>query len=175
MSEEIKAMNVYQRMHGVMSEINNVTKNGYNDFQKYRFAKESDFVEAIKPLLTKYRLMILPDVVVMVHAPEKPALIDIKMTFTIVNIDNPTDKVVASMGGQGADNGDKAIYKAISGTKKYFYAVTFAISTGDDPEENSSNDKNPEKKEQAAPPKTSSFQKEAVAPAKEKKESNDGW
>ena len=118
--------------------------------------------------------MILPDVVVMVHAPEKPTLIDIKMTFTIVNIDKPEDRVVASMGGQGADNGDKAIYKAISGTKKYFYAVTFAISTGDDPENETGHTKVPEKKDVApAAPKTSSFRKESIPT--QKKESGDGW
>lgn len=165
MSDEIKSMNIYQRLHGVMSEINNVSKKGYNEHFKYKFAREVDFVEAIKPLLSKYRIMAIPEITSLMHAPEKPALVDIKMTFTFVNIDKPDEKVVASMGGQGQDNGDKAIYKAITGTKKYLYAVTFAISTGDDPEE-----ENPEN-DKKEPPKTSSFRKSVV----EKKAGNDGW
>lgn len=169
-NEDIKSMNVYQRMHGVMAEFGIVAKKGYNQHHKYTYAKESDFVEAIKPLLVKYRLFIIPQIDTLMHAPEKPTLVDIKMSYKIINIDNPNDFVVASMGGQGQDNGDKAVFKAITGAKKYFYSVTFVVPTGDDAEETS-----PEMEEKK-PPKTSSFRKEAItSPVKEKKESNDGW
>lgn len=154
--DKVKEMNVHQRMHGVMAEAGSISKKGFNDHHKYAFAKESQFVEAIKPLLVKYRLVIIPEIASLMHAPEKPTLVDIKMIYTIVNVDNPSDKVVASMGGQGQDNGDKAVFKAITGTKKYFYAVTFAIPTGDDPEDDS-----PEvvEKPKAEAPKTSSFRR----------------
>ena len=45
--------------------------------------------------------------------------------------------------GQGADKGDKGVYKAITGAIKYVYMKTFNIPTGDDPEKN---DRKPEKK-----------------------------
>jgi len=38
--------------------------------------------------------------------------------------------------GQGADKGDKGVYKAITGAKKYFIANLFLIPTDDDPEGN---------------------------------------
>jgi hypothetical protein len=145
--DEIKKMNVHQRIHAIQSEIGTVSKEGHNSHQNYKYAKEADFVRALKPLLNKYRLVVVPNVTNMSYPQghEKMAgLVDLRMMFAIINIDNPLDQVLASMAGQGKDNGDKAIFKAISGTKKYFMAVQFQIPTGDDPEGDESVDR-PEK------------------------------
>jgi hypothetical protein len=43
--------------------------------------------------------------------------------------------------GQAADNGDKALYKAMTGAVKYWLYKTFLVSTGDDPEQGNDMDK----------------------------------
>ncbi len=42
--------------------------------------------------------------------------------------------IEGSMEGDGADSGDKGVYKAITGAIKYIMTSTFLIPTNDDPE-----------------------------------------
>jgi hypothetical protein len=163
--ERIQGMNVFQRIHAVMSDVGTIQKKGFNAHFKYAYAKEADFVEAIRPLLDKYRLAITPNVDTFMFSPNNDKMVNIKVTYTIINIDNPADRTTASMIGQGHDNSDKAIPKSLASTRKYFLASTFMIATGDDPEADNVDvaGKKPEAKKDA-PPVTSSFRrKEAVA------------
>ncbi len=133
-----------------MSEIKNVEKNGLNQNQNYKFAKETDFVDKVKPLLGKYRLVMLPKIVsntvTQYGDPTKPSFLTVvEMEYTLIDIDSK-DREVIKVSGQGSDRGDKGIYKAMTGAKKYAYSVTFHISTGDDPETTEN-----EKKQKAAP------------------------
>ena len=52
----------------------------------------------------------------------KQALTTIIMKYKMINADNVEDYIVATVPGQGSDNGDKGVYKAITGAKKYFIA-----------------------------------------------------
>ena len=50
-------------------------------------------------------------------------------------IDGDTgESYIAEGVGQGADSGDKGVYKAITGMMKYILLKTFLVPTGDDPE-----------------------------------------
>lgn len=125
-------MNLYQRIHAVMNDMETIAKNGRNDFHKYDYATEADYVHALRPLLKKYGLVIIPSLA------SQPVFMDgitqIMMKFTLVNIDKPEEKVEAIIPAQGQDKGDKGVYKALTGAKKYFAALTFMVATGDDPE-----------------------------------------
>jgi len=136
--------NVFQLIHAVMGELGTIAKNGEVKIGMtgYNYATEADFVHAVRPLLLKNNLvMILQDNGV---ANVTPILKDGKETgkfltttksiYKIVNINDPTDFTTVSCGGQGVDAGDKGVYKAITGAKKYALANTFMIATGDDPE-----------------------------------------
>ncbi len=133
-----EAPNVYQRIHGVMNDMETVKKKGRNDFHKYDYATEADFVHAIRPLLKKHGLVIIPqlDGEPKYSTPDEKGNVvaTIIMKFYIVNIDNQKDQVLAVVPAQGQDKGDKALYKAMTGAKKYFMALTFMVATGDDPE-----------------------------------------
>ena len=124
--------NVYQRIYDVANEIGTIEKNGRNDFHKYDYATEADFVHALRPLLNKHRLVIVPSVASIPQLVN--GITELTMKFTIVNIDNPSDKVDMLIPGQGQDKGDKGVYKALTGAKKYFIALAFMVATGDDPE-----------------------------------------
>jgi hypothetical protein len=131
-----ESKNVYQRIHAVMAEIGTITKTGVNNFHNYKYVKESDYVEALRPLLIKHGLAVIPS---LADVPKREGdITSLVMKFTIVNIDNPTEKVEAVIPSSGQDKGDKGVYKAITGAKKYFFANTFAIATGDDPENDGS-------------------------------------
>lgn len=129
--------NVYQRIHAVMNEVGTIAKRGRNDFHKYDYATEADFVHALRPLLEKHGLVIIPTVGHLTHSEpdEKGNVVSTaQVSFKIVNVENPSDFAEATVVGQGQDKGDKATYKLMTGAKKYFFALTFMIATGDDPE-----------------------------------------
>ena len=55
--------------------------------------------------------------------------------------------------GEGIDKGDKAGYKAYTGALKYYLANTFMVATGDDPENESPDNKMNNKVQKKASPK----------------------
>jgi len=135
--EEIKDMNLFQRLHAIMSEVGMVSKDGDNSFHKYKYASEAAYLKAIRPLLIKYRVQVVPSVGGPVVTPaDNSELVHVVMRFTFVNIDNPDDQLTTSIPASGGDKGDKAIYKALTGAKKYLFSLTFMTETGDDAEAN---------------------------------------
>lgn len=132
--------NLYERIHSVMTEIETIKKTGRNEFHKYDYATEADFVHALRPLFKKNGLVVIPrlvgDIRYDVQQTDKGPnyLTTIQMEFTLVNIHNPEERCSSIVGGQGQDKGDKGIYKAITGAKKYWAALNFFVATGDDPE-----------------------------------------
>jgi len=130
-------LNVFQRIHAVMTDVGTIAKNGKNTFQNYEYATEADFVHAIRPLLVKHGLVIIPQNAILngvSNLAKDSKLTSISIQYNVVSIDDPTDYTQVTMMGQGSDKGDKGIYKAITGTKKYMIANLFMIATGDDPE-----------------------------------------
>lgn len=138
-------LNVNQRIHKVMVEMKTINKNGYNKFHQYKYATETDYVEALRPLLEKHGLVVSPRIleVPSILGPDEKGniLTTILIEFKLTNVDNPQDFSVAVVSGQGSDKGDKGIYKALTGAKKYWAALTFMVETGDDPERDSGSSK----------------------------------
>ena len=126
-----------------MEEIGSVSKDGTNEYHKYSYAKEVDYVKALKPLLVKYgltmtlfdqTLLAITEVTTGDDKKTGKYLTTLKSLYKLVNKDDPTDYTQVCVIGQGIDNGDKGGYKAITGGKKYAIANTFLIATEDDPE-----------------------------------------
>jgi hypothetical protein len=139
MKNDTKKTGLAKKILAIQSEIQSVAKNGRNDFQNYDYATERDLVSTLKPLLEKHGVIVIPEIA----APPtiepsgkdgKSRLTTILMKFKLVNVDDPEDYYQALVGGQGQDAGDKGIYKAITGAKKYFISNTFMVPLGDDPE-----------------------------------------
>jgi hypothetical protein len=140
--KETENMNVYQRLSAVMQEVAYVQKKGVNDFHDYSYAKEADFVRAIRPSMLKHGLLFLPvKQTTSVIQNEKKFLTTVEMVFRIVNVDDPTDFIEIASAGQGTDANDKGIYKAITGSKKYALALGLLVETGDDAEADSNVDR----------------------------------
>lgn len=155
-------LNVHQRIAAVMADVSTVKKEGYNDFHKYAYAKESDYVEAIRPALLKHGLIVIPN---LVSETKEGDLTRIVMEFEVINVDNPGDKIKTTIPAQGADKGDKGVYKAITGAKKYFVANTFLIATNDDPEDNEKGYDKQLKSSETKTTRAASFTAPKAAPA----------
>jgi len=157
----------------VMAETNYVQKRGRNIQQNYTYARESDFLDLIRPLLAKERVVFLPEVEMLrfdigtTKSGTTQYSVVIKLVATFMDADSD-EMFQASTIAQGIDTSDKAPYKAMTGGVKYLLSKTFLVATGDDPEDDSN--EIPEKE----PVKTPAPAKESVPP-KEPFVTDDFW
>lgn len=128
-----------KKLAEIMQAVKYIQKTGYNKFHKYSYATEADVSEAVREQLASRAVMMIPSVLkreVREHKSrsgntEYIAIVDMEFKF----MDGETgEEVVFLFSGEGQDAGDKAIYKAETGTQKYAMMKVFQIPTGDDPE-----------------------------------------
>lgn len=128
-------------LSGLYNEIESVPKSGYNDFNNYSYVTEPDLVNLIRPKLAEQGIFIYPSVVSQEVMPVNDKLLTlVDMEFTISDSETG-ESFVCHAQGQGYDNMDKGVYKAITGATKYFLYKLFLIAAGDDPEQNNTFDK----------------------------------
>ena len=126
-------------MLNAQKDIRNAGKAGYNSNQRYRYATLEDFLNAVKEPLLENDLILFSD---LVGSPEityrktssgaQQVVARVKVLTTVVHVTKGHMSVLVT--GEGQDAGDKAIYKAITGARKYSIAMLFGIYTTDDPE-----------------------------------------
>lgn len=126
---------IYKKIAKVMSEVSRVPKNGYNSFNKYKYATESDLTESIRPILNEVGLAFFSNVL---EQERNGDFTKVKMEFTLIDLDT-SETLKSYYWGEGQDKNDKGLYKAYTGATKYFFMKTFLIPTGDDPEGNEDN------------------------------------
>ena len=148
-----------------MSEVKYIKKNGFNKFNNYSYATESDVAEKVREVLADQQVIMLPDVVehsTREHVNRKgntEYIATVKVKFTFIDGETGEELSIHSA-GEGQDAGDKAVYKAITGAQKYALMKAFMIPTGDDPEgDNGVDERNNEKQ-------TQSFQTQGKSPNK---------
>lgn len=126
-----------EKMFSIMSAIDAIPKDGYNDFHKYAYATERAIKEAVRTQLLEQRVLFQFEVTDVTTGQE---LTNIRGTAVFICVDSGEEMRIP-FAGQGADKGDKGIYKAITGAIKYALTSTFLIPTGDDAEADTSLDK----------------------------------
>lgn len=114
-------------------------KTGDNKFDKYTYSKLEDFWEVAKPALTKYdcslTLATVEAVTLEPRTTKNGGLEHAVRVKVIATVRHSSGEFLEFPGfGEGQDRADKAIYKAITGARKYAIAGALAIPTSDDPE-----------------------------------------
>lgn len=143
---EDRPKSIYGMLAQILGIIGAVEKRGFNAFHKYRFVKETDLVEAVRPLLSAYgifvhwsltgherRTQVIKDRDKNITG-ESESLTVVEAEYFFVHGESGQETKPQKMMGYGDDNGDKGLYKALTGMEKYFLMKTFLVSTGDDPE-----------------------------------------
>ncbi len=123
----------------VQAEVGHAGKSGDNKFDKYTYAKLEDFMHVGKPLLAKKRLALTFEVTDVIPLPDRQTknggqerAILVRGVATLIHESGQERRFPGY--GEGQDRADKAIYKAMTGAKKYAWAGVLAIPTSDDPE-----------------------------------------
>ena len=152
--EEIKKINIYERLSLITEEIGVVEK-GLNvqvtKTSSYKAVSERDILDAVKPIEKKYRVYSYPvkrevidrDILVTKtdYGEKNTLFMRIETTYRFVNIDKPEEYVETTVYGDGLDTGDKAPGKASTYADKYALMKAYKISTGDDPDKEASPEK----------------------------------
>ena len=111
-------------------------KDGINRHQSYKYVTEKQYKQNFKKALKQAGLIWKMETIGYEFVP---AISD-KMHMVICNfrgqiIDPETgEREEYLFSGSGADNGDKALYKAVTGGHKFFLASNFNVAEDNDPE-----------------------------------------
>lgn len=167
---DIKTMNIYEKMSLITEEMGIVEKNlkvQVNQTNSYKAVSERDILDTVKPLEKKYRVYSYPadrNVIendTLVKESEYNGKITrtntlymrLEITYRFVNIDKPEEFIDIKTYGDGLDTGDKAPGKAMTYGDKYALMKAYKISTGDDPDKEPSPESGYKKEEKKASPK----------------------
>ena len=161
-------MNIFQRMSAITQEISTVAKNLNVDTGKssYKAVGEADVLAAVKPIEAKHGVYSYPYKRVIVDSGEmvsqtkygerKQLFMRVATVYRFVNMDKPEEYIDITTYGDGVDTQDKAPGKAMTYGDKYALLKAYKIQTGDDPDQNASEDLSGVKrgKQTAQPDKT---------------------
>lgn len=132
-------MKVYQCINAVQQELSiiGIGKDQKNTQQGFKFRGIDDVLNALSPLLSKYGLCILPNVLsreVTERVTAKGSTlfyVAVKVEYVFVSAEDGS-KHVTTVYGEAMDSGDKATNKALSAAYKYACIQAFCIPTEGD-------------------------------------------
>lgn len=142
--------NIFQRMSRITAEISAVAKNLQVGVGKgsYKAAGEADVLASVKPIENKYGVYSYPIDRSIVesgtmeretqYGKSVQLYMRIRVTYRFLCIDNPESYIDIVSYGDGVDSQDKAPGKAMTYADKYALMKAYKIITGDDPDQNQS-------------------------------------
>jgi hypothetical protein len=121
-------------------EVGIIGKSGKNEAQNYKFTSEADVVMKVGPALFRRGVLVTPVHTIQSILPYMSGKENNKQAFlttieSMWSFATEDEEIVVGTLGQGTDTGgDKGVYKAMTGSKKYALLQALMIATGDDPE-----------------------------------------
>ena len=150
---ERKHLNIYQKLSAITTELSTVAKNlevgvGQN---KYKAVGEADVLKAVKPLEAQYGVYSYPCSRKIIESGTiesttykgevKKSLFErIETVYRFVNTEKPDEYIEITTYGDGIDSQDKSVGKAMTYADKYALLKAYKIITGEDPDQNESED-----------------------------------
>jgi hypothetical protein len=123
-----------------LAELGVLKRDGYNPNGKYQFFSEAQYKALFTRLFAKHGIefkatMLGADYDSFTNPKTGTFqfMRRVMMEFTIMDV-HTGESETSQFVGEGFDTGDKAIYKAYTGALKYYYADTWQVATGDEPE-----------------------------------------
>lgn len=132
---------IYEAIAGAMSEIGAISKEKRNQQQGFMYRGVDDVMNALQPILVKYKIFIVPEVLEqtreerMTKSGSSIKYTILKVGYTFYTDDGSSVSTVVV--GEGMDSADKSSNKAMSVAFKYACFQVFCIPTEEmkDPDE----------------------------------------
>lgn len=155
--EEIKKMNLWEKISAISSEIEYLKKDDLVGTGKssYKAISIEKVMTSVSEKMCKYGIVIYPVEQSYLRTDEKVIGIDyntkkevekinrisdVDVKYEVVNIHNPIEKIITVSSGTGVDTQDKGVGKAMTYAYKNMIIKLFAIATGDDTDKIHSDD-----------------------------------
>ena len=132
-----------KKIVAVMAECRRVEKDGFNNFQKYKYATAASVISMVNDALTKYNVATVAETKLLemksvtTAKGESAHLATVEVTVTLIDADSGEEKKIIGI-GSGHDALDKSVAKAQTMAIKYAYMDSFGIAQGDDPDADTS-------------------------------------
>lgn len=133
-------MKLYQKIREARSLIaNDLGKSGNNSYDNYQYSTIGDYVRVVEKAFSQVGLVFVSSVegyTILPPREGKTVQNAVALTLAWSIIDSETgEKIEGKSAGEAQDRGDKALYKAITGARKYALCCALNLhSEGDDPE-----------------------------------------
>ena len=131
--------NIYQKLIAVRKSVPYLEK--ANVGYQFKYVSSSQTLGALRKAMDEEGLLLVPkitDIVVKDHTTAKDKheyFTALTMEFTWINADKPEETIVCPWYGQGLDDGEKGVGKALTYAEKFFMLKFFNIATDkDDPD-----------------------------------------
>jgi len=132
-------MHVLEAITEVMADLakEGISKDRRNQQQGYSFRGIDDVYNALAPILSKRKLVIIPNILDRTCEPRETAKggtlysVTVTVQYRVFSAVDGSEVIVRTM-GEAMDSGDKATNKAMSAAYKYMAIQTFAIPTEGD-------------------------------------------
>ena len=142
-------MNIYESIAAIMQEIPAIGKDKKNKDQGFMYRGIDDVMNALQPLLSKYKVFIVPEVLEQ-KREERAAKSGRNLLYSLLRIKytffaEDGSSVSAVVIGEGMDSADKASNKAMAVGMKYALFQVFCIPTEEmvDPDSETPEDSKP--------------------------------
>ena len=136
--QEKERLNIYQKLLEVRKSCDFLKKE--NQGHGFKYVSSSQAITALRAKMDEMQLLLIPDVVEARVAPHKTKqgadwhFTEVFIKYTWVNAEKPEETITVGWYGQGQDDGEKGVGKALTYAEKYFLLKSFNIPTDkDDP------------------------------------------
>lgn len=135
-------LRIWTKLQRVMQAAEFIRKDKRNDFHNYSYASEAAIKECLHPLLAAEGLLFVPrsqEIISFEPVGTPPGegngkaqmrLLTLRLMYWWVDAETG-EHLECTCLGMGMDNGDKAVYKSITGAVKYALTSTFLIPTSE--------------------------------------------
>jgi hypothetical protein len=152
-------MNIFEKMSAITAELQTVAKNltvQQTKTSSYKAVSERDILDAVKPLEAKHGVYSYPVSRTILESnmlesestynnqvtKKTTFMTRIETVYRFVNIEKPDEYIETTTFAEGIDTQDKGSGKAMTYADKYALMKAYKISTGEDPDQNASEETN---------------------------------
>jgi ERF superfamily len=129
----VQVGSIHERMAAILAELPAIGKDTRNEQQQFMYRSHDDVLNALNPLLAKYGVYVVPEVLERIPDRRETArgsvMYEVNLLVRYSFIASDGSWIAGSAWGEGTDSGDKATNKAMTMAFKNVLAQSFAVST----------------------------------------------
>ena len=134
---EPRELNLREKFAEVRRRLGYIRRRGHNERHNYSYVMAADLAGAVGDILAELGVVVIPQLQsISTETPRSSneRIARIVMNYRFVDA-RSGEELTVRVAGEGADTGDKAPYKAMTGALKYALLQSFLLASGDAPED----------------------------------------